>query len=102
MKSKSKLGATATAAPAWCRAGGSRTCSTHLPDVLLAKGTHKVLHLGLREMLIVVFYQLGIDGGHCHEDVDTGSLGAQELLPNLGKRHHVCVRIYPDIKSRGK
>lgn len=50
--------------------------SAHLPDILLAKGTHKVLDLWLREMLVVILYQLGIDGGHCHEDVDMGSLGA--------------------------
>lgn len=58
----------------------------HPPDVLLAKGTHEVLHLGLGEMLVVIFYQLGIDGGHCHEHTDTGSLRAQELLPHLGRK----------------
>lgn len=60
--------------------------TAHSPDVLLAKGTDKILHFGLGEMLVVIFHQLGIDGGHCHEHTDTGSLGAQELLPHLGRK----------------
>lgn len=64
--------------------------TAHPPDVLLAKGAHEILHLGLGEMLVVIFHQLGIDGGHCHEHTDTGSFGAQELLPHLGrKRTHM-------------
>lgn len=60
--------------------------TAHPPDVLLAKGTHKILHLGLGEMLIIIFHQLGIDGGHCHEHTDTGGFRAQELLPHLGRK----------------
>lgn len=60
--------------------------TAHPPDVLLAKGMHEILHLGLGEMLVVIFHQLGVDGGHCHEHVDTGSFRAQELLPHLGRK----------------
>lgn len=64
----------------------TQRATAHPPDVLLAIGTHEILHLGLGEMLIIIFHQLGIDGGHCHEHIDTGSLGAQELLPHLGRK----------------
>lgn len=55
-----------------------------LPDPLLAHGPDEVPHARLREVLIVVLDELGVNGGNSHEDVDHGSLGAQQQVPHLG------------------
>lgn len=55
-----------------------------LPDPLLARGPDEVAHVRLREVLIVVLDELGVNGGDGHEDVDRRSRGAQQHVPHLG------------------
>lgn len=55
-----------------------------VPDPLLAHGSDKVPDVRLREVLIIVLDQLGVNGGNGHEDVHHGSLGAQQQVPHLG------------------
>lgn len=58
----------------------------NLPDVILAHSTDEILDVRLSEVLVIMLNQLGVNGGHCHEDVDPRSLGVQEPLPNLEQR----------------
>lgn len=46
-----------------------------LPEIILAQGTHKVPDVRLGEMPVVVLHQLGVNGGHGHEDVDPRTFG---------------------------
>lgn len=57
-----------------------------LPDVVPTDGTDEILNVRLREVLVIMFNQLGVDGGNCHKDIDPGSLTGQERVPNLEQK----------------
>lgn len=54
-----------------------------VPDPFLADRSDKVLDMRLCEVLIIVLDQLRVDGWHSHENINHGSLGAQQHLPHL-------------------
>lgn len=54
-----------------------------VPDPLFADCSDKVLYMRLCEMLIIVLNQLRVNSGYGHEDVNQGSLRAQQHLPHL-------------------
>jgi hypothetical protein len=62
---------------------GGNLGSLHSPDSFFTNCTHKILDMGLREMLVIVVQQLAVDSGHCHEYGNLWGFRTQEFFPNL-------------------
>lgn len=57
--------------------------SVHSPNLFFTNCTHKVLNMGLCEVLVIVVQQFAVGRGHCHKYINPWSFCAQELFPNL-------------------
>lgn len=68
--------------------------SFHSPNLFFTNGTHKILDMGLCEMLVIVIQQFAVDRGHCHKYINPWSFRTQELFPNLegDRKQHSAVR----------